>query len=544
MLKYKPFQFEQIARAALVNGLIGDWEQGLGKMIFALSWPLIKQARRCLIVAPGQLHHQFQQEAREKFGITLTPLTHHRQLRYHQLHKPAPAGKRTRFYITTYFQLGYNNTENGELPPMAWHIAELAHEHKDAGFDCVVVDEGTRLQANAAHIAKGVRMLKPKYRLVLTGTPIKNRLDSIFHLLGWVAEAAGVTLPFPATERGRDLFAQYFLMQEREAEEGARCRQTARITNLHELWQILTPLVLRMRKADCGVDLPKKTLKPVILRMGTTQQKVYRQHLYHPPLFSQRGSPTRGFGRAALQLNLLRQAALCPHAEALGKVRSTGPGPKRSWTDFTPKLSAALALIADLLKKGEQVLIGSPFRAFSDALQYRLREARVRSILLDGRYRPDERGELAEGFKNRKYSVLVAGLDAMGEGHNFDNCSHLILPSLSWAMDVNDQFIHRIWRLTSTRPVTIYTLLIAGSIDERLYDSFAEKSTSAQLAIDHQLFDEHTEKLDAGDLLQKAVRCFNPAASTIDEEDMEEQWPTLRQQLTEAEAHFRDWLAA
>src|SRR5208282_5763708 len=148
-------------------------------------------------------------------------------------------------------------------------------------------------------------------------------------------------------------------------------------------------------------------------------------------------------------------------------------------------LSAALALIADLLKKGEQVLIGSPLRAFSDALQYRLREARVRSILLDGRYRPDERGELADGFKTRKYSVLVAGLDAMGEGHNFDNCAHLILPSLSWAMDVNDQFIHRIWRLTSTRPVTIYTLLIAGSIDERLYESFAEKSTSAQLAIDH-----------------------------------------------------------
>jgi SNF2 family DNA or RNA helicase len=78
----------------------------------------------------------------------------------------------------------------------------------------------------------------------------------------------------------------------------------------------------------------------------------------------------------------------------------------------------------------------------------------------------------------------------MGEGYNFDNCANLIIPSLSWAMDVNEQFIHRIWRLTSTRPVTIYTLVIANSIDERLNESFSEKSTSAQHAIDHQLYDD------------------------------------------------------
>jgi hypothetical protein len=128
----------------------------------------------------------------------------------------------------------------------------------------------------------------------------------------------------------------------------------------------------------------------------------------------------------------------------------------------------------------------------------------------------------------------------MGEGYNFDNCAHVILPSLSWAMDVNEQFIHRIWRLTSTKPVTIYTLVIAGSIDERLYESFAEKSTSAQLAIDHRLLDNPVEAIDIDALLKKAVRCFDPAATTIDEKDMEEQWhTTLRRRITEGEIRFR-----
>ena len=555
-MKFRPFQLEQIARAALVDGLIGDWEPGLGKMIFALAWPLIKQARRCLIVAPGQLHHQFQEEALEKFGIHLTPLNHHDQLRKFSLHKPPPPKARTRFFITTYHQLGYNNTENGTLPPLAHHIATLTSEHKDAGFDCVVIDEGTRLQADEAYIANGVRLLKPKYRLVLTGTPIKNRLESIFWLLWWVAGASKTVsaslarFPYPGTPKARELFADHHLMQVHSIAPGAKINKngsakhqtarTARITNVHELWEILTPLVIRMRKTDCGEDIPKKILKPIILRPGTAQAKVYRQHLLNPPVFSKKGFPIRGFGQAAMQLNLLRQAALCPHAAALARVTSAGLGMKRSWTDFTPKMGAILAEIANLLHKGEQCIVGSPFREFSDSLQYRLREAGVKSLLLDGRQSPPRRGELADDFKTGKYSVLIAGLDAMGEGYNFDNCAHLFLPSLSWAMDVNEQFIHRVWRLTSTRPVTIYTLLIEGSIDERLYESFAEKSTSAQLAIDHRLFDEPVEEINLAQLLKKAVRCFNPDAPTIDEKAMEEQWYTsLRQRLTEAEARFR-----
>jgi SNF2 family DNA or RNA helicase len=276
---------------------------------------------------------------------------------------------------------------------MAHHLAMLGPK---AGFDCVVIDEGTRLQADEAHIARGVRLLKPKYRLVLTGTPIKNRLESIFWLLSWVAGAREEgTFPYPATPKAREVFAEHFLMQEQSIAPGAtpnkngsikhQTNRTARLTNLHELWEILTPLIIRMRKADCGEELPKKILKPIILQMGTEQARVYRQHLLHPPLFSQKGRAVYGFGRTAMQLNLLRQAALCPHAAALGRSRSAGLEPKRSWTDFTPKLGAALALIADLLDRGEQVLVGSPFREFSDAIQYRLREARVSSLLLDGR---------------------------------------------------------------------------------------------------------------------------------------------------------------
>ncbi len=255
-MKFKQFQIDQIARAALVDGCIGDWEPGLGKMIFAIAWPLIKRARRCLIVAPGQLHRQFRIEAMEKFGIHLTGLRHHEQIRRYGIDRrlrvdgtakplvdrktlnPQPS---TRFFLTSYHDLGHNNTAGGTVPPLAKFLADLGKA--GAGFDCVVIDEGTRLQANETHVASGVRMLRPKYRLVLTGTPIKNRLESIYWLLWWVAgageendqipmtndekkkppagtQASGfksqpsLRFPYPGTAKARELFANQHLMIE------------------------------------------------------------------------------------------------------------------------------------------------------------------------------------------------------------------------------------------------------------------------------------------------------------------------------------------
>jgi len=59
MLKFKPFQREDLARAAMHDGAIIGWEPGLGKTFGAFAWPLIKQATRCLQVVPGGLHRQY-----------------------------------------------------------------------------------------------------------------------------------------------------------------------------------------------------------------------------------------------------------------------------------------------------------------------------------------------------------------------------------------------------------------------------------------------------------------------------------------------------
>jgi hypothetical protein len=529
--RFKPFQLEDIARAALVDRAILSWEPGLGKTLAGIAWALIKDARRVLLVVPGQLHRDFRNEAHEKFGIHLTSLTHRSQLKGFGLTKPLADVGRPRFFLCTYHDLGFNHTSHG-AQPMANHLGALIKA--GAGVDCVVVDEGTRLQADETHIAEGVRKLDPTLRLLLTATPNKNRLESFFYLAAWVG---GDLWPYPSTPSARRKFAADHLTAVRA---NGSTERTARITNLHHFWYLTAPFMIRRRKIETGEAIPPKIVKPIVLQPGTQQAQVYQTHLYHPPLLSSKGRPLKGFGRVAVQLNYLRQAALAPHSPSLGRVQSDGKGPKKSSTDFNPKLVTCLSLIARLLQKREQVIVGSPFRAFNHSLHSRLLEAGVSSLLLDGKINPYARGELAAQFYNGRHSVSVVGLAAMSEGFNFDNCYHLILPSFSWAFDENEQFVNRIWRITSRKAVHIYPLSIAGTIDQRLTELYYEKTATSQLAFDHRLIDEYQEDVDLSDLLRHSIKAFKPGAATLDETAMEAQWTArLRNRLTRAEARYR-----
>ena len=115
MLKLKPFQREDLARAAMHDGVIISWEPGLGKTFAALAWPLIKQAKRCLLVVPGGLHRQFHETAIRFFKISLTTIKTQRDYFTYRLNKPRTIHQSqitnhagTQFFITTYQDLGMN----------------------------------------------------------------------------------------------------------------------------------------------------------------------------------------------------------------------------------------------------------------------------------------------------------------------------------------------------------------------------------------------------------------------------------------------------
>lgn len=423
-------------------------------------------------------------------------------------------------------------------------------------FDCVVIDEGVRLKATESLISLGVRTLRPQFRLVLTGTPVKNILDDIFWLAHWACGGHSDPTPrwpYEDSDKAKERFANDHLLLERnisrEEEYKARTgknrttkKRTPRICNIHRLWKLFGPVIIRRRKDDCGEDIVAKRFVPMRIRPGTAQQAVYQRYVANKPVASKTGEPVKGTTRAAMQLQLLREAALCPDSLHLSQANVCGDGPKRSWTDLTPKSIAMLKLVGDLLQVGQQLTIMSSFQHFSRTFSARLTEAGVSHAVLDGSVPPEKRGEIAAEFKARKFAVLIGGIESMSEGHSFDQCSHLILPSLVWAMDKNLQAIDRVHRLTSREDVTIYTFATENTVDVLLESRFQEKKDSAQLALDGRLFADDHKEINLTELLADAITNFNPDAPTFNEKDMETEWDaTLRNRLRHAETAWREW---
>ncbi len=282
-----------------------------------------------------------------------------------------------------------------------------------------------------------------------------------------------------------------------------------------------------------------KIFKPITVKAGSAQQVVYGFHLANRPNYTKDGKEMKPPARVAVQIGLLRQAAACPDSANLRQYYNDSRA--ASWTDFTTKSAAILSTVVELIGKGEQVIIASSFQHFNERLHRRLTSAKVNACLLDGTISAQRRGEIAADFKQYRHSVMVAGKKAMGEGHSFECCAHLIDASLEWAFDINDQMIDRVHRLVSAKPVTIYPVLTTNTIDERLNALYHEKGDSSHLALDGQLFAERTEEINLAQLLADAVRDFDPHADTIDELQVEQEWPYLAKKLEVAEQQFREW---
>jgi hypothetical protein len=459
-------------------------------------------------------------------------------------------------------------------------LADLCYN----AFDCVVIDQGVKMKGEETLVGRGVRSMTPAYRLILTATPVKNRLPDIFRLAWWATGGHAEATPLflyrdEAAERAR--FAETFIVTERnltkEAQakvEGKRAssgrfkKLTPEVCNVHRLWKTFGPIILRRRKQDTGLEIIPKLRRVIRCEMGTLQKKVYQYYL-DAEYRDVNGRPATGAQLQALRIaaadpssrHLTAQpgqpvesrecarvgaepVARCPLCHGHGTV----PLPHRSGTAYIPTTATVLTLLAEILERREQALV---FSAFNDPLGHLsrwLNEANVRHVVLDGHVSQKRRGHMAALFKQGRtplsttnssaVPVMLAGVECMAEGHSFHLTNNVILLAYSWAYDKFKQALDRVHRLNSVAPVNVYVVLCTGSIDRRLESLVQEKSAAAELVSDGRLIGERTEEINLAELLKVARREFNEKDATPDEGLLQAQWPQLRQRLDIAMRHW------
>ena len=425
----------------------------------------------------------------------------------------------------------------------------LADLCQDA-FKAAAVDEGVKMKGEDTVIGTGVRQIDAAFRLVLTATPIKNRLPDVFRLAWWATggrKEAHARFPYPDATTARTDFAEEFLISERnlskEKESSRRFKKfTPQVCNVHRVWKLMAPVILRRRKQDFGEDIVSKFRNVVRVPMGRYQAAAYKFHLtarYRDKF----GGPAIG-----AQLQALRIAAANPASALLHRPEGDGAtkGEPRSPHTYIPKLHSALKLIQQCLARGEQVILFSAFQDSLDALATRLAQAGVTYCLLDGRTPQSARGKLAARFElgpaKSPYQVMLAGVESMAEGYSFSLCNNVILMAYSWAYDKFEQAINRAHRLTSRWDVNVYPIICERSIDRKLEALIQEKSDAAELVLDGQLMGEQSTEVNLAELLDVARKEFEVegAGDWIDETELEKEWPALCRQLAATGRHWRD----
>jgi hypothetical protein len=414
-------------------------------------------------------------------------------------------------------------------------------------FDVVAIDEGVKMKGDDTLISRAVRQMAARNRMVATATPVKNRLPDFFWLAAWVADCLdepSPRFPYVGTMEDKVTFAKTFLVSERNLTKEQEYdrpfkKLTAQVCNVHLLWKLMAPLVIRRRKEE----LPGESIVPcqhhiVRVPLGAEQAQVVAYHLEAE--YRDRN------GRKAIgpQLQSLRLAAACPHSPLLADANVDNhpkAGRKFSREPYTPKIATVLELIGQCLERGEQVLVGAAFRDCLDAVAARLTQAGVPFVVLDGRANPKRRGELSRAFELGEVPVALGGVESMAEGHDFWRCRNAILCSYPWAMDKAIQFVNRIWRLASRDPVNVWHIIADGTMDRRHEVDIQEKSSAAELVLDGRLVTKGAEETSLAELLRTAQREFDGNTKTVCERKLAAEWPALKLRLAAARV---DWKLA
>ena len=131
---------------------------------------------------------------------------------------------------------------------------------------------------------------------------------------------------------------------------------------------------------------------------------------------------------------------------------------------------------------------------------------------------PRQRAKAIASFRHGDAQVLCCGIPSIRLGHNLDTAAVVIVDGLVFSYEMFDQFIARVHRLTSKRPVTVYVPLVQGSLDEKKWELLSQKAQAADLALDGQLVPQREEPVSLEKVLRDLQRAgIRPTGAEIDE---------------------------
>ncbi|XP_040908839.1 chromodomain-helicase-DNA-binding protein 4a isoform X2 [Toxotes jaculatrix] len=331
---------------------------------------------------------------------------------------------------------------------------------------CLVVDEAHRLKNNQSKFFRVLNNYPLQHKLLLTGTPLQNNLEELFHLLN-----------FLTPERFSNL--EGFL------EEFADIAKEDQIKKLHDM---LGPHMLRRLKADVFKHMPSKTELIVRVELSPMQKKYYKFILTK----NFEALNTKGGGNQVSLLNVVMDLKKCcnhpylfPAAAMEAPKMPNGMYDGNALTKAAGKLLLLQKMMRKLKEGGHRVLIFSQMTKMLDLLEDFLENEGYKYERIDGGITGGMRQEAIDRFNapGAQQFAFLLSTRAGGLGINLATADTVIIYDSDWNPHNDIQAFSRAHRIGQNKKVMIYRFVTKASVEERITQVAKKKMMLTHLVV-------------------------------------------------------------
>lgn len=343
--------------------------------------------------------------------------------------------------VTTYAGL---QTYADVLIPVEWGYA--------------VLDEGHKIRNPNTTITVNCKELKTANRIILSGTPMQNNLTELWSLFDFVYPMRlGTLVSFRNQFEIPIKFGGYANATNLQIMTAQKCAETLKDT--------ISPYLLQRLKVDVAADLPKKSEQVLFCKLTRPQREAYELFLK-----SEEMSAILARTRQSLYgIDILRK--ICNHPDLLDPHLKTKPGYQWGSSSKSGKMQVVKALLHMWKRLGHKTLLFSQGVQMLDIIEeFVRRQDGIRYLRMDGKTPIKERQTLVDQFNNSpEIDLFLLTTKVGGLGTNLTGANRVIIFDPDWNPSTDVQARERAWRLGQKREVTIYRLMTAGTIEEKIY---------------------------------------------------------------------------
>jgi len=428
-----PYQAEGALFAVRVGrALIGD-EMGLGKTIQAIAAAEILARHfgvtKVLVICPTSLKYQWQSEIKRFSGRDSFVIAGGR-------------AQRQKDYVREDF---CKITNYEKLQPDLDLISAWAP-------DLVIVDEAQRVKNWNTIAARALKRIDSPYTVVLTGTPLENKLEELISIVQFVDQ--------------NRLGPTWKLLHEHQVKD-EHGRVTG-YTRLEKIGQTLAPIMIRRRKSEVLIQLPERTDQNLLVPMTELQMTYHQENAEIVTRIVQRWRKMKFLSdkdQRRLTCALQNMRMSCNSTYLLDQE-----------TDHGVKADELAALFDGLFEQADaKAVVFSQWTRTHDIVIRRLEARGIGYVSFHGGVPSEKRPALVERFRDDPDCRVFLSTDAGATGLNLQHASTLVNMDLPWNPALLEQRIARIHRMGQKRPVQIVNFVAKGTIEEGMLSVLAFK---------------------------------------------------------------------